>query len=319
MLTPDYLREYDPLPRPAFELAAWGIMVAIQRVSRTKLVLENFTPPPRPVLFATNSTQRNDFLALRLAMAKRGVKVTSVTKARTYHEASGRVAERLGTIPIASRGYVLLVDFVAVNGRRPSDAEYRQLRDHIDSWAVLPRTEAFERMLRRPRAVLGHWVDPTSEPYADAVHRVYRALMQETLRLMRLAVAEGHSIQLYPEGTVSKRLGTGRIGAVQAAHALGLDIVPVGMNGCPEAIRGDGVLLRGGTIRLRFGEPLKHPVATLPKDFQAFDPASERAHRPALLAATETLMSRIDGLLDAPYRRPLVAPPKEPTSTHRFL
>ncbi len=319
MLTPDYLRSFDPLPRPTFERAARGVLEMMERFSGTHLEVEGFEPPSRPVLYATNSTQRNDFLALRLALARRAVKVTTVTKARTYHEGSGHVAAWLGTIPIASRGYVLLVDFVAVNGRRPTDAEYRLLRDHVDQGTALPSSDAFGRLVSVPRELLGHAVDPACEPYADAVHRVYGALMQETLRLMRTAVARGHSIQLYPEGTVSPRLGVGRIGAVQAAHALGLDIVPVGMSGCPEVIRGDGLLLTGGTIRLRFGEPLRHPLATLPEGFQAFEPASERAHRPALLAATEVLMSRLDGLLDERYRRPAIAPRKEPTSTHRFL
>jgi len=41
--------------------------------------------PRKPVLIATNSTQKFDFLPIRWALHKRGVKLVTITKAKNYH------------------------------------------------------------------------------------------------------------------------------------------------------------------------------------------------------------------------------------------
>lgn len=114
------------------------------------------------------------------------------------------------------------------------------------------------------------------------------------------AVATGHHVHIYPEGTVSPRLATGRRGAVQLAHALGLPIVPVGMSGCPDAFVGATPVPKRGHIRVRIGAPL---AVHLPPTHEAFRRSDERTHRAALDHATARLMDALDGLLDAPYRR----------------
>jgi 1-acyl-sn-glycerol-3-phosphate acyltransferase len=73
------------------------------------------------------------------------------------------------------------------------------------------------------------------------------------VRLAREAVAGGFHVHIYPEGTVSKQLGTGRNGAAQIARALGLPLIPIGMSGCPRAFLGHTPLPRRGRVTLRVG------------------------------------------------------------------
>ena len=235
----------------------------------------------------------------------------TVAKAKNYHDPIMRfLLSRLGVVPLASKGYLLLVDFTGAIGRRPDDAEYRALRDRLERGAPWPAGEPFEALATRPRALLGHAFDPAAEPYRAFVQRVYaEEPLGETLRLAREAVAAGADVQMYPEGTVAPRLGRGRPGAVQLAWALGLPIVPVGMSGCPDAFAGDSPLLRvrpGGAaaLTIRFGRALTLPPNLLPADFRPFNAVAEATHRAALVGYTDdVLMPAIEALLDPPFRR----------------
>jgi 1-acyl-sn-glycerol-3-phosphate acyltransferase len=112
-------------------------------------------------------------------------------------------------------------------------------------------------------------------------------------------VGSGRHIHMYPQGTVSTRLSKGRVGAVQVAAALGIPIVPVGINGAAAAFRGAAnPVPRRGEVTIRFGDPYYLPAGALPPDFTPFDPAAEAAHRPALAALTGDLMERIAALVD---------------------
>lgn len=133
-------------------------------------------------------------------------------------------------------------------------------------------------------------------------------------------VSRGHHVHLYPEGTVSSRLGTGRRGALQLAHALGLAVQPVGISGCREAFAGPRrVRMRGGRIQIRFGAPWRHATASLPSSYRPFDVMHERDCGPLLDEATGTLMNRIDDLLEPSYRRSATHIHDGTTGVGRFL
>ncbi len=316
MLTPTFYANYSALPTPWCERLALAGFGASMRLAGTRLVVEGLEQVPgRPVLFATNSTQKHDYMAFRWIADAAGMPCVTVTKAKNYHDrAMGLLLARLGVVPLASRGYLLLVDFTAVHRRRPTEAEYRALRDYLDHGTRLPDGDVFAA-LTRPRALLGHAADADAdadrEAYRRRIGRVYAASLGETLRLTRTAVAAGYHVQMYPEGTVSPTLGRGRIGAVQLAWALGLPIVPVGMSGCPDGFAGDSPFLRrgGSPITIRFGAPIALPSAMLPPGFRPFDPDHEAAHRDSLTGFTDgTLMPAIDALLDLPFRHRADAP-----------
>ncbi len=304
MLDPDFFRRYRPMPAPFWQWLAIRSWQRQERRSGTRVVFEGLqVPPSTPVIFATNSTQKYDFMPIRVELARRQIPTVTLTKGKNYHWAPmAFLLSRLGVIPLASRGYLLLVDFTGLLGRRPTEDEYRALRSHLDDGTPLPTGEAFARLERTPRRVLGYPFDPTTTGYRALIDQVYAAVMKETLRLTRQAVAAGAHVQIYPEGTAASRLGQGRIGAVELSRALGLPIIPVGISGCREAFGGSGLSLRGGTITVRFGALFKPDLHALPADFQPFVPEHEARHRPVLQAATDALMKEINALLDPAYQ-----------------
>jgi len=319
MLDRSFFEGYRVCPSRPWERAVATAWTAMERVTRTRVRFENLEALPKtPALIATNSTQKYDFMPIRAELKRRGIPTVTVTKGKNYHQpVMAFLLERLGVVPLASRGYLILVDFRALFGRRPHDDEYRALRSHLDAGTELPAHLA--ALDRTARTLLGYAFDPAQERWRDLVHRVYACVMAETRRLASIAVRAGHHVQMYPEGTVSSRLGTGRIGAVQLAWALKLPIVPAGMSGCPDAFRGGAPLLKGGDVVVRFGAPYALPGELLPPGFAPFEPEHEARHRPALDAATQDLMRRIDGLLDEPFQSRAGFVSSGTQGTHRFL
>lgn len=303
MLDPTFYRDYKVIPTPWAHNSARYFYRGWLRATRTRLQVEGWEQvPSQPCLIATNSTQKQDFMALRACADLRGTPCVTVTKAKNYHHPLMAFAlKRLGVVPLASKGYFILADAVATLGRRPTDAEYRALRDHIDKDGPMPAE--FAALQRGPRLVVGHKFDPGVESWRGAVRRIYRESLQQTVRLAKTAVDAGSHVQMYPEGTVSTTLGVGRIGAVQLAIALGIPILPVGMSGCPEAFFGDSPMVRGGTITLRVGKLLHVPRDLVAASFEPFDPTHEAANRPALQGFTDMLMDQLETLVDPPYRR----------------
>lgn len=320
MLTLPYLARYKVLPDRLWEGAVAGLFCRYEDVTRTQLALHGFEAPARPVLYATNSTQRYDFMTFRSAMRRGGQRVVTVTKAKNYHSPVMRpVLEHTGVVPLASRGYVILVDARAVFGRDASDEEYRAMRDHLDRGADLPAGPQFDALRTRERALLGARFDPRAESLRAMWMRVYAALLGEALRFSREAIDAGYSVQIYPEGTVSSRLGKGRIGAMVFAQALGVEVVPVGMSGCREVFSGPTLRLRGGLVDLRFGAAYKPDFTGLQEGFVPFDPEHEARARPVLQRATDDLMDRIDALLSPECQRQEGFVPDGTRGTRRFL
>jgi Acyltransferase len=309
MLTPPFYRGYRVLPTAWFNVGRM-LWEPMRLLSRARFQTEGLDLlPQQPALIATNSSQRYDFVASRAALVYAGVRSVTVTKAKNYHSAfMGAVLRRTGVVPLASRGYFILADFIEVVGRRPTDPEYRALRDHLDHNTPLPAGTPFDTIAAQPRMIVGTPFDPALLSWSATIQAIYAASMAQTVRLAGEAVAAGHHIQMYPEGTVSPTLGPGRIGAVQLALALDLPIVPVGMSGCPGLFWGQTPLLRGGTMTMRFGAPYR--LGDIAAGHVPFAPASERQHRPALQAATDDLMDRINALLDEPFRRQAGPAPK---------
>jgi 1-acyl-sn-glycerol-3-phosphate acyltransferase len=300
VVTPHFLGRFSALPSPSFyPIIAWATR-AVMHVNRFRVDVDG-APPAQPSLLCTNSTHRYDFLALMKAVDQlpRSGRVVTVSKAKNYQ--SGPLAfvmARSGTVPLASRGYFIAADFVALRGTRPSDAQYRALRAHVDDDAPLPAD--LVDVLRVPRAIAGRAFDPAAQTYRAAIEGAFAHGAQQSLHIARTAIAAGFHVQIYPEGTVSStgRLGVGRRGAVQLAHALGVPLVPVGMNGAQRAFR--GAVPWRAHVRVHFGVPVD---VTLPRAHRPFVKEDERAHAAFLDAGTARLMGAIDALLEPPHRR----------------
>lgn len=305
MLTARAFQRHRALPHPVWMPAAASALDLHERMTGTTIVAEGLERLPRdPVLLTSNSSHKYDIFPFRCLLRRAGFPTVSVCKAKYFQQPAMLWAlGKVGVVPIISRGYLLVADFVAVHGRRPDEREYRAMREHLDAGAALPAGAAFDALRRRPREIVGFAFDPRAESWSAGVLRAYEQCMQETVRLARLAVSQGYHVHIYPEGTVSSRLGAGRRGAVQLARALGLSIVPVGISGCREAFSGpSSARYRGGRIVVRFGERWTQADAAIPRSYKPFDPVHERDCAPVLDEATTALMQRIDALLDPAYR-----------------
>jgi len=304
MLTPTFYRTYQVLPTPWLHRPALAFYQAWVKGMRTRISVDGWDRlPATPALLATNSTQKNDFMALRVLTDGQGIRCVTVTKAKNYHHPlQAFVLGRLGVVPLASKGYFLLVDATQTLGRRPTEQEYRQLREHLDSDAPL-QPGPLQPLLAQKRVVLGQTFDPAAQTWRQFLQGLYRQSLAETVRLARVAVDAGYHVQMYPEGTVSQRLGPGRPGAVQLALALNLPVVPIGLSGCPQSFFGQSPLVRRGQIQIRVGEPVVVPQDLVPAAFVPFDPEHERRHRAALQGFTDEVMDRIEALVDEPHRR----------------
>ena len=305
MLTAAAFRRQRAIAHPLWLWVGGTALDLQERLTRTRVDVEGFDRLSRtPVLLASNSSHMYDVFPLRCLLRRSGIPTVSVAKGKYFQQPMMQWAlGRVGVVPIVSRGYLLVADFVALHGRRPDEAEYRLLRSLIDSGAPLPSSGQFDALRNTVRDIVGFEFTPATESYREALLRTYECCMLETVRLAKLAVERGHHVHLYPEGTVSSRLGVGRRGAVQLARALGLAIQPVGISGCREAFAEPrSPRLRGGRITIRFGEPWHHATAALPSSFKPFRPQHERDCAPLLDEATSALMQRIDRLLEPAYR-----------------
>jgi 1-acyl-sn-glycerol-3-phosphate acyltransferase len=259
--------------------------------------------PDRPVLFATNHTHMFDPFAFRLPLIDDGIRMVSWAKTRLYNDRlMGTFLKKLGNIPIASRGYVIASDFKEVFGRKPTDSEYRALRDHVDGGEPLADRDPYKTLEAAPRRMLGFGFDPEQMSYREAIEAAYGEMMQTTLGLARQGLDAGFHQHMCPQGAMSKRLTPGHIGVVEAAIALDLAVVPVGLSGFRELFRGHTPLSDGGRGTIRIGEPLTVDRRGLPDDFRPFHPEDERQAKGALQRETDRIMEAINGLLEPGYQ-----------------
>lgn len=261
--------------------------------------LENI--PQGPVIFSPNHTHKFDFLPIRCALLHQGMQLMTWIKARDYkHPAMRWILGKGGNIPLVSRGFLIASDFAAVMKRRPTEDEYRQLRECIDDNS--PLDAALSAALSTPRAIADVTVD-FSQGYRAALREAYHTLMNVSLRHARRGRDVGRHQHIYPQGATSRQLTQGHPGAVQAALALGLPIVPIGLSGCREVFIGrDHPLTRGGHLTLRIGAPIEVPRSLVPEGFRPFHPDDEDAFRAPLQRQTDAVMRAINALCEPAYR-----------------
>ena len=219
----ELLRKTNPICTPGWSLA--GRMfgdTAFALPPRTRVVLEG-TEHLRalregPAIVSPNHTHKFDFFPLRCALLHRDLQLMTWIKARDYkHPAMRWILGKGGNIPLASRGYLIALDFAREHGRRPTEAEYRLLRGHVDTGG--PLSNELATKLSRPRTI-GGVVVGFANGYRGAIREAYRTLLNEALRHARTGRDLGRHQHIYPQGATSKQLTPGHPGAVQAALAL---------------------------------------------------------------------------------------------------
>lgn len=337
MLTLDVLDSIELASRPVGQLAVGSLLRANYRFpgTRTRIRIEGLDrlPSGGRVYIAMNHTDRYNYWPFQTELWKRRDQFTATWVKGKYYNSPvmSRFMVATNNIPAPSRGYLIAVDATDVLGQAPPDALYRVLRDAHDQGQSFE--EAFERaaqagvgaefrrMNETRRHMLGLGYEPAHTNFLDAQRDLFFRMMDRFIRLNDDAFDLGLKIIVFPEGTRSRRLGTGRPGLAQMAVRTGATIVPVGCNGSDEAYPGNSPVSRGGSILYRVGEPLtpEGELAQFQVD-EAFRPFTSEAdvHADTFAAVTDLVMQRIEGLLDERYQTASDARP-EVDGLGRFL
>ncbi len=111
-------------------------------------------------------------------------------------------------------------------------------------------------------------------------------------------LGSGNLLAVYPEGTraADGRVHRGRTGVARLSREVGVPVIPVGIVGT-EAVQPVGVKMMRPfkRVTVRFGPPVRMPVAADPKD-----PAADHDHQ-VCRAFTDNLMEEIARLSERPY------------------
>lgn len=296
-----------------------------QRVVAYLLLMPNYSIPPgvtisfegaekipdEPVIFAMNHTDRYNYWPFMLEhWRQHGRFIATWVKGKYYESPTvGFFMELTNNIPTVSRGYVITKDFLSTVGRRPSEPEYRALRDWVNAVAEgadLPAPDVAPRaLLDPPRDILGRRYEPGRESYAQAVDGVFRLMMRRFVELNEEAAELGLDLLIFPQGTRSKRLITGRPGLSQIAMHLERAVVPVGCSGSDRLYPSGNPIAKPGHVVYRFGEPLRRADAAAWVERGRFEPFSAEAERDfagEFQRYVDDVMLRIEPLVDPEYR-----------------
>jgi len=311
-------------------LVAKGVLWPNYSLARTEIVFEGAERiPDERVIFALNHTDRYNYWPFQYALYRRHERFTATWVKGKYYENGfvGRFMELTNNLPTVSRGYIITRDFLGTMERRPSNEEYAALRARVDAEASGDDHRPDEglvptELLETPRSILGRAFDPRQESYAAAICAVFQAMMGRFVELHEEAFDKGLDILVFPQGTRSIRLSKGHIGMAQVALRYHKTIVPVGCSGSDQVYPGSSPFARGGKITYRFGVPIPYEEMRpfhVPEPFTPFDLRDERKHRDRFQGLTDLVMSRIDGLLDPPYRFASDGESGGVTGSNRFI
>lgn len=307
MITPELLRNCPIHPRPWGQVW-WAKFLTLNYAfpPKTEVHIEGFDniPTDRPVCLALNHTDRYNCWPLQWRMLReRNAFSVAWVKAKYYqHPFTRYFLLSTSNIPLASRGYVIIKEFSKIVGRKPTDEEYRFLRDLLDE-----KIEVNEQSLLSTSSECRQFLSPSPVQSLHKINTLFNDLSNEVVTLNEKALALGHNILVFPQGTRSKRLIRGHIGMAQMTQRLGIDIVPVGCMGSDVCYSGNAPWAKGGTITYRVGTPLtiNGPELAPYRVTESFVPFSHHAqmqYGQQFRSITDIVMNRINDLLDEPYK-----------------
>lgn len=297
--------------RPRFQrfIGTFGLMPNYSLPPKVRIDVEGLERAPEgPVLWAMNHTDRYNYWPFQYALWRRAGRFTATWVKGKYYENEllGRFMEKVNSVPTVSRGYLITKDFQAAMGRKPTDDEYRALRDQLDAGDDrVPELPGLEPLLTTPRNVLGLPFDPARETWPRYLEGLYRAMMRRFVELHDEAFRLGLDLLVFPQGTRSLRLSRGRPGLSQVALHWKIPIVPVGCSGSDKVYPGSSPWAKGGHIVYRVGEPLRYEDLRqfhTPEPFEPFTREAETRHAARFQALADLVMERIEPLVDEPYR-----------------
>ena len=262
--------------------------------------------PPAPVIIAMNHTDNFNYWPFQFHFHRTERRYTATwVKGKNYEHPFVSGFMRLSnTIPLASRGYLISRDFIGICRRRPTQSEYRSLRDGVEQDVQSIRGVP-AAVLNTPRSLFGYRFNPEHESYARAIDTAFRLLMAQFVRLNEEAYARGIDLLVFPQGSRSIRLSKGRSGLAQIALHLGATIVPVGCSGSPTVYPGKSFRAQPGRVTYRIGNPItltEYAGDMADTPFVPFSRRAETKHHAAFSGMVDHVMQRINDLLDDEYR-----------------
>ena len=264
---------------------------------RTQIVLEGTEnlEPGRSYILAMNHTDRYNYWPFQYELYRRDLGYTATWVKGKYYENPfvGAFMDSMNNIPLPSRGYVITTQFRKLVGRTPTAEEYRALRDLADGRVAEASPELAGSIADMKGFLRG---------FADLFDR----MIDQVMRLNRLALELGQHLLVFPQGTRSIRLSRGHIGVAQVAQHLGVDVVPVGCSGSDRVYPGSSPFAKGGRVVYRIGKflALDGPELRAHRVTEPFRPFTlgAAAHREAFQAMTDVVMDHINELVDPEYR-----------------
>ena len=271
---------------------------------RVDIRLENPERIPRDetVIFAMNHTDRYNYWPFQYRLWRLRYPFTTVWAKGKYYRNRivGKILDACNVIPVPSMGYLVEEFYRERFGRKIGPEEYRAVKDWIDGRADAAVSTAklgSEAAALFTRGVIEHLKD------------YHQLLMEKVAELSTKAVREWNlNLIIFPEGTRSLRLGTGRTGLAQIALYSGKKVVPVGCNNSDRVYRGHSPFAKSGTITYRVGEPLsvegRLKEFRITEPFKLFSRESQQKYRDQFEGVTQVVMDSLNELLDARHRRP---------------
>ena len=271
-----------------------------------------------PFLIAMNHTDRyNYFPGMWKWYMDTGRNPTAWAKGKYYENALiGGFLERMGTLPVVSRGYLIVRDHLDVTGRRPDDMEYRHLRDWMEKGGGLSREQSDlfrpepgavdERIFTKQRNILGRDFDPSKESWCETVNALFADMMTRFMELHEETFANGRDLLVFPEGTRSVRITAARPGIGQLALATRRPILPVGCSGSDKLYPGYNPFAKKGRAVYRFGEPIPYEELApfhIDEPFIPFTVDAERKYGDNFQAVADLVMDRINECVEPAYQR----------------
>lgn len=278
--------------------------------------------PETPVILALNHTDDFNYWPFQYHLHRLFGRYTAAwVKGKNFeHPAVSHFMRICNNIPIASRGYLLTRDFLATVERRPTDAEYRRIRDALNAGVPI-EGEVPRELLERPRDILGRRFDPSKEGYIEAMDDLFNTMMARFVAININALAIDLDLLVYPQGSRSIRLSRGHGGIGQMALHVDVPIVPVGCSGGDVIYPKRSPLTSPGRVVYRVGEPISARELDHLRPEQPYQPFTREAevHKAAFQSVADIVMERIDGLVDERYKFAEDQHTDGVTGTERFV
>ena len=306
MIDEKYLDNIRLSPTPIGQkiIAALVLTPNYHLFQKVDIRFENLERIPRDetVIFAMNHTDRYNYWPFQYQLWRLRYPFTTVWAKGKYYrnKAVGKMLDVSNVIPVPSMGYLVEEFYRQRFGRKIAKDEYRAVKDWLDGKADEAASTA---KLGAETASL------FTRGFIEHLKDYHQFLMEKVAELSTKAIREWNlNLIIFPEGTRSLRLGTGRTGLAQMALHSGKKIVPVGCNNSDQVYTGHSPFAKSGIITYRIGEPLsvdgRLKEFRIPEPFRLFSRESQQRYRAQFEGVTKVVMDSINSLLDERHRRP---------------